>query len=579
MPGNTNTPSPLRHILPVFDWGRGYTLHSFRGDAIAGLVVLFITLPQVVAYAYLAGMPAEAGLYAAFMSLIAYSLFGSSRALAVGPTAIVGMMTLQAASRFALPGEVGYTEVVVQLSLVTGLILILLRLVNFGSVISFLSHAVVTGFISGAALLIIANQLPAMLGLPSSPDSSIPGLANWLADGRASTQSLVIGISLAAVLLLLFCSRYLPKLLQRLGLAEATAASLARCAPMYAVLLGVLIVGSLPDEAATRVPVVGEMPTSLPQLQLVLMDFARFQALVPSAFLIAMVIFMESISIGTAIASKSREKVNPNQELVGLGTANLGASLVGGFPVAGSFARSIVNFTSGSVSPLSSLVTACLLLLSLLMFAGLFHDLPKGVLSAIIVVSAWQLLDVSAIRKIFKFNLTDAITFTCTFLTVLSFGVESGVIAGVVISFVLLIRSSSKPHIAVVGRVGASEHFRNIERHEVKTSPRVLAIRVDESFYFVNSRYIEAYILNRIAEASEVEHLLLICTAANFIDTSGLEMLEQLSDNLQEVGVTLHLAEVKGPVMDKLRDTEFCRHMKGQVFFTTDLAMKELGGV
>jgi SulP family sulfate permease len=227
----------------------------------------------------------------------------------------------------------------------------------------------------------------------------------------------------------------------------------------------------------------------------------------------------------------------------------------------------------------ASLVTAFLVMITILLFGSLFFHLPKGVLSAIIVISAWQLIDFQAVRKIFSFNATDAVTFSFTFLAVLSLGVESGVLMGIAISFVLLIRSSSKPHIAVVGRVGDSEHFRNVERYDVRTSPNLLALRVDESLYFVNTRFIETFILNDIADRREVEHVLLICTATNFIDTSGLEMLEELSENLDEVGVTLHMAEVKGPVMDKLKETGFFRNMSGQIFFTTDIAMKELAGI
>ena len=231
------------------------------------------------------------------------------------------------------------------------------------------------------------------------------------------------------------------------------------------------------------------------------------------------------------------------------------------------------------MSPLASLITAVLVLVTILAFAPAFYALPKGVLAAIIIVSAWQLIDLKAIGKIFSFNRTDTVTFSITFLAVLGFGVETGVLTGIVVSFILLIRSSSKPHIAVVGRVGDSEHFRNVNRFDVRTSPKVLALRIDESLYFVNTRYIEAFILNRLADSAEIEHVLLICTATNFVDTSGLEMLEELSVNLQEIGVSLHLAEVKSPVMDQLRATEFCQTMKGQIFFTADIAMRELADI
>jgi sulfate permease, SulP family len=560
-------------------WGRNYDTGQFRSDVVAGIVVLFITVPQVIAYAFLAGMPAESGLYAAMFSLVGYALFGSSKALAVGPTAIIGMMTLEAASVYAAPGSTEYTQTVVQLCVVTGLVLVGLRIINFGSVISFLSHAVVTGFITAAAILIISNQLPALIGLSSSADTSIVGVYSYLFVESGSANSHVLMISGAAIVLLVFCRSYLGGLLRLTGLSETVIDSLAKSAPMYAVILGVFAVRLMNLDETAGVPVVGDIPSTLPEVSIVLVSIETMGNLLPSAFLIAMVIFMESTSIGTAIASKSRDKIDANQELVGLGAANIGSSLVGGFPVAGSFARSVVNFSSGAVSPVASLVTALFVMVTILVFAPAFSALPKGVLSAIIVTSAWQLIDFQSVKKMFSFNITDAITFTCTFLAVLSFGVETGVLTGIGISFLLLIRSSSKPHIAVVGRVGDSEHFRNVERHDVKTSPKVLAVRVDESLYFVNTRHIEAFILNQLADSHEIEHVLLICTATNFIDISGLEMLEALSENLQETGATLHLAEVKGPVMDKLKNTSFYGNMTGQIFFTTNIAMRELADI
>ncbi len=569
----------LISLIPFLNWSREYSVEKFRADAVAGTVVLFITVPQAIAYAFLAGMPPETGLYAAIAALLGYTLFGSSKALAVGPTAIVAMMTLEAASSLAEPGTIAFNTSVVQLCLVTGLVLILLRVINFGSVISFLSHAVVTGFITAAAILIISNQFPLMLGLASSPDTSILGVYRYLYEQLSASNQIVIGISLGAVLLMVFCRTWLAGLLARMGVGAGIADSLVKSAPMYAVVLGVLVVFALRLDLTDQVPVVGDIPTALPSAAMLIPSLQLLGELLPSALLIAMVIFMESTSIGTAIASKSRDKIDANQELVGLGVANVGSSLFGAFPVAGSFARSIVNYSSGAVTPVAGLVTGLLVLVTLMLFASAFYYLPKGVLSAIIVISAWQLIDFAAIKKIFAFNTTDAVTFSCTFFAVLALGVESGVLTGIVISFVLLIRRSSKPHIAVVGRVGDSEHFRNVERYDVKTSEKVLPLRVDESLYFVNARYIETFVLNTLADSPDIEHVLLICTATNFIDTSGLEMLEELSENLHETGVTLHLAEVKGPVMDKLKETGFYSAMKGQVFFTTDIAMKELAGI
>jgi sulfate permease, SulP family len=568
----------LRAWVPMVEWAAHYSRNDFRADLIAGVVVLFITVPQVIAYAFLAGVPPEAGLYAALLALICYAAFGSSRTLAVGPTAIIAMMTLEVASEFHLPGTADYLLITIKLGFVTGLVLLVLRLVNFGNVISFLSHAVVTGFISAAALLIISNQIPAMLGLSSSLDTSLMGISNHLLASQASYSFTAAAVAILAVVLLLFCKLQLEQILRRVGINETLAGSLVKSAPMYVVIIGIVATVSL-DLTSHQVPVVGAIPTDLPSINMVLVTMSELRELLPSALLIAMVIFMESTSIGSAMASKRREKLQPNQELVGLGFANIGAAFVGGFPVAGSFARTVVNFTSGARTPMASLITALLVAVVLVGFAPLFYYLPKAVLSAIIVISAFQLIDLPVIRKIFAFNPTDAVTFSFTFLAVLTLGVEPGVLIGIVISFVLLIRSSSRPHIAVVGRVAESEHFRNVLRHDVKTSPSLLAVRIDESLYFVNTRYIETFLFNEVADRPEIRNVLMICTATNFIDASGLEMLEELSDNLKEVGVTLHLAEVKGPVMDRLKETDFYRAMQGEVFFTTDIAFRELADI
>ncbi len=567
----------LQALLPILNWGGDYRKDDFRADVIAGVVVLFITVPQVIAYAFLAGLPPEAGLHAALAALVAYAAFGSSRTLAVGPTAIIAMMTLEVASSFATPGTQDYATVTVKLGLVTGIVLLVLRLVNFGNVISFLSHAVVTGFITAAAILIITNQLPAVVGLSSSADTSVVGVLSYLSDNTVNVVALIVAAT--AIVLLVFCRLQMEKLLLSMGLGQVLASALARSAPMYVVIIGILVTAFLGLNETHQVPIVGTIPTALPGLALVPLSLTELRDLLPSALLIAMVIFMESASIGTAMASRRREKIQPNQELVGLSFSNMGASLVGGFPVAGSFARTVVNFSSGAHTQMASLITALLVLITLVGFAPLFYYLPKAVLSAIIVISAMQLIDITVIRKIFSFNSTDAVTFTFTFVAVLVLGVESGVIIGIVISFVLLIRSSSRPHIAVVGRVGDSEHFRNIRRHEVITSPSLLAVRIDESLYFVNTRYIETFLFNEVADKPDIKNVLLICTATNFIDASGLEMLEALCENLEEVGVTLHLAEVKGPVMDRLKETDFYHRMEGEVFFTTDLAFKKLAGI
>ncbi|MDA9297553.1 SulP family inorganic anion transporter [Pseudomonadales bacterium] len=569
----------LTHLLPVMQWWPEYNGEAFRADLIAGIVVLFITVPQVIAYAFLAGLPAETGLYAAIMALLCYAAFGSCRTLAVGPTAILAIMSLESVSAFETPGTVEYTLLASKLAMVTGGVLVLLRIVNFGAVVSFLSHAVVTGFITAAAILIITNQIPSMLGLSAPPDTAVVAVIQHVTSGMDSLNLAAMSIAIGAMSLLWFCRHHLEALLQSTGIHPRWVGSLVKSAPMYAVILSVAIVWSMGLVQSSDVSVVGVIPNQLPTWAQMDLSLVEIQQLLPSALLMSMVIFMESTSIGAAVASKRREKIEPNQELVGLGLANLGSAMVGGFPVAGSFARTIVNFSSGAVTPVASLVTCVLVVITLVWFAPWFYYLPKAVLSAIIVMSAIQLIDLHGIQKTFQFNRIDSVTFAGTFLAVLGLGVETGILAGIAISFLLLIRSSSKPHIAVVGRVGNTETFRNVLRYEVETSPQVLALRIDESIYFVNTRYIEVFVFNKIADSPAIKHVILICSSANFIDTSGLEMLELLQDSLVEVGVTLHLAEVKGPVMDKLKETEFFVNMKGNVYFSTDVALKDLAEV
>ena len=566
----------LRRIFPIVDWLSGYQKRDFGPDVIAGLVVLFITIPQVIAYAFLAGLPAEAGLYAAILALFGYAVFGSSKTLAVGPTAIIAMMTLEATSRLAVPGSEAYLLWAIKLGFIVGIILLVLRAINFGAVISFLSHAVASGFITAAAILIIVNQVPALIGIGAPSATHVLTVVQHIGNEMINFNGVTLTFGAGAVILLWFCRSRLEEWLVRSGLSADWINRLTKSAPMYAVVISIVFVffGSLDKEF--DISVVGTIPATLPIVQFNGLSMKDIQLLAPSALLIAMVVFMESTSIGSVVASKRREKIEPNDELVGLGVANIGASLFGGFPVAGSFARTVVNHSSGAVTQVASLITAVLVVTTLVWFTPFFYYLPKCILSAIIVMSALQLIDIKSIRRTFAFNQTDAVTFTFTFLAVLGLGVESGILIGIAISFVLLIRNSSKPHIAVVGRWQGTEHFRNILRHEVETLPNVLAVRVDESLYFVNTRYIETFLLNQVADSKDIEHILLICTATNFIDSSGLEMLELLSDNLEEVGVTLHLAEVKGPVMDKLKETTFYKRMKGEIFFTTDIAFRTL---
>ncbi|MCX7593978.1 MAG: SulP family inorganic anion transporter, partial [Fischerella sp.] len=327
-----------------------------------------------------------------------------------------------------------------------------------------------------------------------------------------------------------------------------------------------------------NVNIVGAIPRGLPPFTLPTFELTLWQKLLPTALTISFVGFMESIAVAKSLASKRRQKIDANQELIGLGAANLGAAVTGGYPVTGGFSRSVVNFAAGANTGLASIVTALLIALVTLFFTPVFYFLPQTTLAAIIIVAVFGLVDVKTFRQMWRYNKADGISLLITFVAVLAVGIEFGILVGVVTSVLLFLWRTSRPHIAIVGRVGESETFRNILRYEVKTCPHVLAIRVDGSLYFANTKYLEDQLLQAIAQWPELEHLVLVCSAINFIDASALETLQNLMDELKQAGVNFYLAEVKGPVMDRLNKTDFLDRLgRDRVFLSTHQAMQVLG--
>jgi SulP family sulfate permease len=286
---------------------------------------------------------------------------------------------------------------------------------------------------------------------------------------------------------------------------------------------------------------------------------------------------MEAYAVGKFLASKRRQRVEANQELIALGAANLGSALTGGYPVTGGLSRSVVNFAAGAQTGLAAIITAGILLLTILALTPLFYFLPQACLAAIILVAVANLLDFATLRRLWIYDKTDAIAWITAFIAVLATSVEQGILIGALLSIALLLWRTSHPHIAVVGRVGETEHFRNVLRHPVKTCPHVLAIRVDESLYFANTRYLEDYILKAVTERPEVEALLLVCSAINGIDGTALETLRGLIADLKARGITFYMAEVKGPVMDHLEQIGFVHEVgRDRIFLSTDQAMRAL---
>lgn len=571
---------PLVDIFPLLGWLQDYRKDTLVSDFMAGIIVAIMLIPQAMAYALLAGLPAEYGLYASILPLFLYSLLGSSRSLAVGPVAIASLMVSTAVSQVATQGSENYLNAAVNLSLLVGVILLVLRSLRLGSVVNFISHSVLSGFTSAAAIVIAASQFKNILGLELPRTTTLDESLNHLLQNFTSLNLAACVLAIITFFLLWYCKTKLCCQLERLQLSDWLVQPICKAGPMFAVLVGSVLVWLLNLDSEVGVNTVGMIPQGLPAIQGIHLDLELWKQLFTPALLIALIGFIESVSVGTALASKNQERIDPNKELIALGVANLGSAFSGTYPVAGGFGRSMVNHSAGARTTVASLISALLVAITVAFFTPLFYYLPKAVLGAIIIMAVLPLIDLKAFQTSWRFNKADALTLAATFFCVLFIGVEMGILCGIGISIALLLYRSSQPHIAIVGRVGDSEHFRNITRHDVTTEKSTLALRVDESLYFANTRFVEEFILQQCVDNLEIRHVILICTAVNFIDASALETLEQLVHNLREKGVTLHLAEVKGPVMDQLSSTQFVEQMgSGQIFFTTDQAMRELAGV
>lgn len=565
----------LARRLPILAWLPGYRRADLPGDLMAGVIVAIVLVPQGMAYAMLAGLPPETGLYASLLPPLLYGIFGTGRTLAVGPVAIVSLMVATATAQYA--GDADPLAVALVLSAASGLLLVAMGLARLGFFVNFLSHPVIGGFVSASAIVIAVGQVRHLLGLDVT--GALPFL-DEVAAGLAALPGLHLQtalLGLGAVVVLLAWRAPLARLLGRLGVPSGVVVPLTKAGPLVAVVAGTAAVEAFSLGGPGGVATVGHVPPGLPAFTMPPFDPALWRDLAPAAALIALVGFVESVSVAKALASKRRQKIDPDQELIGLGAANVGAAVTGAFPLAGGFARSVVNFTAGAATPLASFVTVALVGLTLVLLTPLFGSLPRAVLAATIVVAVAGLVDVESFRRAWRYDKADAMAQAVTFVSVLAVGVELGLVAGIVLSLGLHLWRTSRPHIAVVGRVGATEHFRNVRRHVVTTLPHVLAIRVDESLYFANASYLEGFVTGAVADDRRIRHVVLICSAVNLIDGSALESLETLAAELRAGGVTLHLAEVKGPVMDRLAATHLIGDLApGRVFLSTHEAMVAL---
>lgn len=551
--------------LPILTWGAQYNRQTLFSDLIAAAIVTVMLIPQGLAYALLAGLPPEAGLYASVAPLVLYALFGTSRVLAVGPVAVVSLMTAAAISDLG-PLGIAPWAIAITLAFLSGTILLLMGVLRLGFLANFLSHPVISGFITASGLLIAASQLKTIMGV-SAEGHHFFDLMQSLLVQSPQTHQLTLMVGLSAIIFLFWVRKGLNPLLLRYGLNAQLAARLSKTGPVAVIAVSIILTWWL-DWQTQGLKIVGAVPQGLPPLTLPLWDLSLLKQLILPALLISIIGFAESVSVGQTLAAKRRQRIEPDQELIALGASNLSAALSGGFPVTGGFARSVVNFDAGAQTPAAGIYTAIGIAVATLFLTPALYFLPQATLSATIIVAVLSLVDFSIFKRTWSYSKADFTAVLSTLIITLTIGVELGLVTGVAVSLILFLFRTSRPHIAEVGLVPGTEHFRNVLRHQVLTDPTVLSLRVDESLYFANSKSLEDRINLAVAKSPRLKHVVLMCSAINDIDASALESLEAIESRLASSGIALHLSEVKGPVMDRLTRTPFFAHLGGQVFLT-----------
>ena len=524
----------LQKIIPALEWLRNYKREDLKGDLTAGLIVAIMLVPQGMAYAMLAGLPPVVGLYASTLPLIVYVLFGSSRQLAVGPVAMMSLLVFAGASPLAPPGSEKYVSLVLLLSLMVGVIQFCLGLFRAGFIVNFLSHAVISGFTSAAAILILLSQLHHLFGIPSSGGHSAMTVLKGVIQGMGGFHPATLGIGLASIVILVIFKRKRPNF----------------PAPMVVVAAGTLVVYFFGlDQSGVKI--VGHVPKGLPSFSIPEWNVESLEVLFPAALTILFIGFMESISIAGWVAAREKYKIDSNRELVGLGLANVTASFFSAYPVTGGFSRTAVNYQAGAKTGLASLITAAIILLTLLFFTSFFYHLPHAVLAAIVAVAVAGLIDVKGARHLLDLRKMDGWTTILTFVATLVLGSEKGIMAGVAFSLFVFIWRSSHPHTAELGYLEGEDVFRNVRRFpEAKLYPEALILRVDASLYFANMAFLEDFLRGRIVEKPDVKWILMELSGVNDIDAVAVDRLSDIMDNYREQGIQFVFAGMKGPVRD-----------------------------
>lgn len=520
-------------LVPALRWMRQYEASDLWSDGLAGLTTAIMLVPQAMAYAMLAGLPPEVGLYAAVVPPAIYAFLGTSRQLAVGPVAMDSLLVAVAVGAIAEAGSGEYIALAVLLAFLAGVLQIAMGLVRLGFLTNFLGTPVISGFTSAAALIIGLNQLKHLLGVDLARSTNVFAILGGAVSKLAETKGETVIIGALSIAVLVLLKRRAPKAPRALVVVVA----------------GTLAVSLLGLEE--EVAIVGTVPRGLPAPSLPELRLELWSKLLPSAFTIALVGFMESISVSRALAARGGYKVDSNQELVALGAANLGGSFFGAYPVTGGFSRSAVNAQAGAKTNLSGLITAALVLLALMFLTPLFYHLPKAALAAIIITAVFGLIDLKEPRRLWRVHRTDLALLVVTFAATLVLGIQQGILFGVLSAMAVFVFGTTRPHFAVLGRIPGTHAFRNIRNHpEVETLPGVLLVRFDAQFYFGNVSFLEDTLESLEAEAKEPLHAVVLdFGSVNRLDSSADNALRALAQGYRQRGVLFRIAQAKRPVL------------------------------
>lgn len=575
MPLNSIVSNNARAYLPA--WLRTYQADFLTQDVVAGVIVAIMLVPQSMAYAIVAGLPAQYGMYASILPLIAYAFVGTSMTLAVGPVAVTSLMTATALTSLTPQGSASYIAGAALLALLAGSMSLLFGVLRFGFLAKLLSNPVISGFTSGASLLILIGQINPLIGLHAQGDTAFEQIRALLgASEKIHWPTALVG--LIAMLMLFFQRKFLQPFARLLGARSTLAALLPKLMPMLVVVAAILLAGAMHWHERFNIAVVGEIPQGLPHIQFPITADIPLQSLLFPAFAIALVNFVSSFSVAQALALKRREKINADAELRALGVANIASAVSGGFPVNGGFARSLVNFNAGARTPLASIISALLMAVVVAQFTSIFTALPRTVLAATIIVAVAPVIDFKMLFSAWKYDRADALALGATAVGVIVFGVEAGIAIGIGVSLVSLVWRSSNPHIAVLGRVPFTEQFRNIKRYKTETLAHVLAVRIDENLLFSNAQAVEDRVRSELDERSEIKHVLIVLSSVSQIDTTALDMLIELNEYLRTRSIDLNFSEVKGPVLERLKNSSFLTQLSGSIYLSTYQAFLAFSG-